>query len=124
SQPEWTMTLDQLLRRGTVTWHGVRLDQPDWSSTSHTLAATFRGPSGRQLSHVILSAWSERLTFALPAAAGGWRRWIDTAREPPGDMCEWGAAPPHQAETYDVAPRSLVVLVAADDPQRPSVNVA
>ena len=25
------MTLNQLLRRGTVTWHGVRLDQPDWS---------------------------------------------------------------------------------------------
>src|SRR5213593_1623517 len=91
SQPEWAMTLNELLCRGTVTWHGVRLDQPDWGSASHTLAATVRSPSGRQLFHVVLNAWSEPLTFALPSVEGGWRRWIDTSREPPCDICEWAA---------------------------------
>jgi isoamylase len=116
SQPEWAMTLNQLLRRGTVTWHGVRLGQPDWGPSSHTLAATIRSPSGSQLSHVVLNAWSEPLTFELPSAAGGWRRWIDTSREPPGDICEWGAAPLHPNLVYDVAPRSLVVLIATVHP--------
>ena len=28
----------ELLRRQPVTWHGVRLDEPDWSHDSHTIA--------------------------------------------------------------------------------------
>ena len=110
------MTLNQLLRRGTVTWHGVHLDQPDWSSASHTLAAAVRSPSGRQRLHVILNAWSEPLTFALPRVDGGWRRWIDTSYPPPGDICEWDATAPYPTDAYDVAPRSLVVLIATVDP--------
>ena len=103
----------QLLRRGAVTWRGVELNQPDWSAPSHTLAATVRSVSGRQLSHVGLNAWSEPLSFALPSVTGGWRRWIDTSQEPPDDICEWGAAPRHPAQVYGVAPRSLVVLIAS-----------
>jgi isoamylase len=116
SRPEWAMTLNELLRRGTVTWHGVKLDQPDWSSASHTLAAKVRSPSGRQRLHVILNAWSEPLTFALPRVDGGWRRWIDTSYPPPGDICEWDATAPYPTDVYDVAPRSLVVLIATVDP--------
>jgi len=116
SQPQWAMTLNQLLGRGTVTWHGVRLDQPDWGSVSHTLAATIRSPSGRQLLHFVLNSWSERLTFELPSVAGGWCRWIDTSREPPDDICEWGATAPHPRQAYDVSPRSLVVLTATVQP--------
>jgi isoamylase len=116
SQPEWAMTLNQLLRRGIVTWHGVRLDQPDWGPASHTLAFTVRSPSDRQLLHVLLNAWSERLTFELPSVAGGWRRWIDTSHEPPDDICEWGAAASHSTQAYEVAPRSLVVLTATLHP--------
>jgi glycogen operon protein len=119
ARPQWAMTLNQLLRLGTVTWHGVRLDQPDWGPSSHTLAATVRSTSGRQLFHVVLNAWSERLTFGLPSVAGGWRRWIDTSCEPPADICEWDAAPPHATPSYDVAPRSLVTLIATVDPTSP-----
>src|SRR5262249_15599701 len=113
SQPQWAMTLNQLLRRGKITWHGVRLEQPDWGSSSHTLAATVHTLNERQLLHVVLNAWSEPLTFALPSVEGGWRRWIDTSREPPEDVCEWGAASPHPTDSYDVAPRTLVILIAA-----------
>ena len=116
SQPQWAMTLNELLGRGTVAWHGVLLDQPDWGPSSHTLAATVRSPSGRQLLHFVLNAWSEPLTFALPSVDGGWRRWIDTSREPPDDICEWGAAASHPTQAYDVAPRSLVVLTATAHP--------
>ena len=42
------LTLNELLRRQPFTWHGVRLNAPDWSHESHTLAATvaLRGISG------------------------------------------------------------------------------
>jgi glycogen operon protein len=119
SRPEWAMTLNQLLRHGTVTWHGVRLDQPDWSPSSHTLAASVRSLSGRQLFHVVLNAWSEPLRFELPSVPDGWRRWIDTSREPPDDICEWAAAPSHPTLAYDVAPRSAVVLIHAVRPTSP-----
>src|SRR5262249_31360415 len=122
SQPEWTMTLNQLLHRGRITWHGVRLDQPDWGSASHTLAATVQSPSGRERRHIIRNAGSEPLTFSLPGG-GEWHRWVDTSREPPDDICEWDAAPPHPTRSYDVAPRSLVVLVATEDDQRPAARV-
>jgi isoamylase len=111
SRPEWAMTLNELLRLGTVTWHGVRLGQPDWGFTSHSLAAAVRSPSGRQLLHVLLNAWSEPLTFALPSVEGGWWRWIDTSRQAPDDICEWGAVSRHPNPTYDVSSRSLVVLI-------------
>jgi isoamylase len=64
----------------------------------------------------VLNAWSEPLTFELPSVARGWRRWIDTSRESPDDICEWGAAPLHPGLTYDVGPRSLVVLNATVQP--------
>ena len=36
------MTLNELLRQQSVQWHGVRLNAPDWSHESHTIAATVR----------------------------------------------------------------------------------
>jgi glycogen operon protein len=67
----------------------------------------------------VLNAWREPLRFELPPAPGGWRRWIDTSREPPEDVCEWAAAALHPAPAYDVAPRSVVVLIAATEPSSP-----
>jgi len=42
--------------------------------------------------------------------------WIDTSRESPDDICEWRAAPLHPGLTYDIGPRSLVVLNATVQP--------
>ena len=32
------MTLNQILHHARITWHGIKLDQPDWSDDSHSLA--------------------------------------------------------------------------------------
>lgn len=34
------MTLNELLRRPAIQWHGVKLNVSDWGDQSHTLAAT------------------------------------------------------------------------------------
>ena len=44
--------------------------------------------------HIILNAYWEPLDFELPILKNGrenWRRWIDTALDPPHEICEWNA---------------------------------
>ena len=108
-------SLNQLLRRAPIEWHGVALNHPDWSDHSHSIAFTLRSWRARLLLHGMLNAYWEPLTFELPpvSAEQGWRRWIDTALEAPDDICPWESAPVVRQPTYEVQPRSVVLLVLA-----------
>jgi glycogen operon protein len=107
------LSLNQFLREARIEWHGVRVGQPDWSPSSHSLAATVWRRDGESVMHFMLNAWREELEFELPRppATGGWRRWLDTGLPAPDDACEPQAAPPISARPYRVAPHSLVALV-------------
>jgi glycogen operon protein len=106
------ISLNQMLCDGTKAWHGVKLEQPDWSSGSHSLAFNADLPGHELTFHLILNAYWEPLDFELPILSSGerWRRWIDTALDPPQEIVEWQAAPPVPGYTYGAAPRSVVVL--------------
>ena len=109
------MTLNELLRRQPFQWHGVKLNAPDWSHESHTLAATVRLLGYPMLLHVIINAYWEALEFEVPALAEpqeSWRRCVDTYLGPPDDICGWTKAQSLQRPTCLVQPRSLVVLLA------------
>ena len=110
------MSLVQLLRDDQITWHGVELERPDWSPSSHSLAFTARTARDRALFHVLLNAYWEPLSFALPSVpgAGGspWRRWIDTGLDSPDDIVDREHAPQVQGHTYVAKPRSVVILCA------------
>jgi len=112
---EGTLSLNQLLRRAHIEWHGVALKRPDWGDHSHSLAFTHRSLRDRFLLHGILNAYWEPLTFELPPvpAEQGWRRCIDTALDSPDDICPWESAPVVRQATYEVQPRSVVVLALA-----------
>jgi isoamylase len=108
-------SLNQLLSRSRITWHGVALHQPDWSDRSHSLAFSLDSLSRRFVFHVMCSAYWERLTFALPEVEGSehaWRRCIDTALPSPDDISRFADAPVVVATEYTLQPRSLVVLTA------------
>jgi glycogen operon protein len=110
------MTLNELLHRVKVDWHGVRLDQPDWGTGSHSLAFTVRSLGERFLLHGMLNAYWEPLTFELPLASGNhkaWRRCIDTALPSPDDIKRWQDAPIVHASTYPVQPRSIALVARA-----------
>jgi isoamylase len=115
-EEEHGLTLNELLRRGQIRWHGVRLDQPDWGHHSRSLACTLRSIKGRFLIHLMINAYWEPLIFEVPlmaeSAASGWHRWIDTALDSPEDLCEWESAPVLTGASYLVQPRSVVVLFA------------
>ena len=105
------LTLDEFLTRARVEWHGVKLGQPDWGDSSHSLAFTLYGLNGRTVTHFILNAFWEPLTFELPPSlGGGWRRLIDTHLPSPQDIADRENAPQVPDSAYSVQPRSLVVL--------------
>jgi glycogen operon protein len=107
-----SMSLNELLRRARLTWHGVVLDRPDWSDSSHAIALTIESLRATFQLHVILNAYWEPLEFELPPDRGGasWRRCIDTAEASPDDINLWSQAPPFSAGVYRAHPRSVVVL--------------
>jgi pullulanase/glycogen debranching enzyme len=96
--------------------HGVRLNEPDLSSDSHSLAFTVRNKRRAVLFHVMFNAYWEPLSFELPSAGpdigAGWLRWIDTYRDAPDDVCDKPPASPVVGVSYTVQARSLVVLFA------------
>jgi len=119
------VSLNQLLRDSKHSWHGVKREQPDWSPWSRSLAFSAELPVQGLRFHLIVNAYWEPLDFELPLLSDTsetWRRWIDTALEPPEEIVEWQAAPPVHGQTYQAGARSVVVLVAglgfADAPAR------
>jgi isoamylase len=111
-----SLSLNEILRESNKAWHGVKLEQPDWSDSSHSLAISAEAPNKELLFHVILNAYWEPLEFELPHVGGdeahSWRRSIDTTLGTPHDIVEWDTAPTVPGRTYRVGPRSIVVLFA------------
>jgi glycogen operon protein len=114
------VALNQLIRQADLTWHGVRLHEPDWGHDSHSVAFTTRFANEPGLFHFILNAYWEPLEFELPPAAGGggnaWRRWIDTFLDSPHDIVDWERAPLVSGDRYRAEPRSVVMLFAGVEP--------
>jgi isoamylase len=119
SADRFDMTLQDLLRKQPIQWHGVRLNAPDWSENSHTIAATSALLWNKFLLHVMINAYWEFLEFELPPLSEAyepWRRYIDTFLVPPDDACPLEDSPIVRSMTYRVQPRSLVILFARTRP--------
>jgi glycogen operon protein len=110
------MSLNHLLRQARFGWHGVKLNQPDWSDHSHSLAFSAEIVRESLLLHVILNAYWEPLEFELPPIGNegkeAWRRWIDTALDSPNDIVQWQESPTVPGRTYRAEARSVIVLFA------------
>jgi glycogen operon protein len=108
------VSLNQLIREANKQWHGVRLNQPDWSPWSHSVALTAEIRKEKLRFHLVLNAYWEALDFELPPWDGrkenSWRRWIDTALDSPHDIVPWQEEVPVMGQTYRVEARSVVVL--------------
>jgi glycogen operon protein len=116
------LTLNQLLSRCRIDWHGVELDRPDWGHDSRSLALCFTSPGNRFRLHAMLNAYWGPLRFQLPPAPSGtratWRRWIDTALPTPEDIVPWETAQTVIDSSYLVQPRSVACLVTPGDGTR------
>ncbi len=116
------MSLTELRRRQPGQWHGVKLHQPDWGHTSHSLAVTVRLMGYPLSMHLIVNAYWEPLEFEVPPLDDPqepWRYCIDTYRDSPDDFHDWSEAPPFREQVCRVEPRSLVLLLGMETPTRP-----
>jgi len=97
-----------------ITYHGVRLNEPDWGDGSHSLAYELIHPETLEHVYIAFNAWWEPLEFELPPALAGheWRRLVDTALPSPDDYAEPPAALQMGQGAYHVQARSTAVLIA------------
>jgi glycogen operon protein len=107
---EERVSLTTLLQQANKAWHGVKLNQPDWSDGSRSVALCAELKREGLAFHLILNAFWEPLTFELPDGGEPWRRWIDTARPSPEDIVPWESSPVVKDATYRAEARSLVIL--------------
>jgi glycogen operon protein len=109
-------SLSRLIQGANKSWHGIKLNQPDWSDHSHSLAFCAEIRQEKLLVYLILNAYWEALSFELPLLKDltnkKWHRWIDTYFASPEDIVAWTAAPVVESDVYTAGPRSVVVLYA------------
>ena len=108
--------LERFLSEANKTWHGVKVGQPDWSPSSHSLAFSVELPSEKLMFYIAFNSYWNDLEFELPflehSAGNPWLRWIDTSLESPEDIVDWQSAESVPNLKYSVASRSVVVLFA------------
>jgi isoamylase len=108
------LSLNELIAQANKAWHGTRLNEPDWSDHSRSLAFSVELRPEQLRLHLVLNAYWEPLDFDLPSLGKGkassWRRWIDTAQDSPNDIVPWDQAPVVPSSSYHVAARSVVAL--------------
>ncbi|HEY7159691.1 MAG TPA: glycogen debranching protein GlgX, partial [Acidobacteriota bacterium] len=76
-----------------ITWHGIKLNQPDWGYDSHSLAFTLSGFGKENDIHTMINEWTSPLEFELPNLGKGqyWYRSVDTSLASPDDIAETGS---------------------------------
>jgi isoamylase len=98
--------------REDVHWYGTE-GGVDLSPESHSLAYCLEGDSlGDRDLYVMINAYWEPLSFRIQEGSPGeWKRSIDTAGTSPLDIAELGGESKVTSDHYEVAARSVVVLV-------------
>jgi isoamylase len=100
-----------------ITWHGARLNQPNWGDAgSRVLAFTIAGSEcGEPDLHAVLNMSDNPIRVELPRVIG--RRWhlaVDTAENSPADIVTRASQTVLAAPSYRVTARSVVVMEAYD----------
>jgi glycogen operon protein len=103
-----------------IQWHGLELNQPDWSSSyarvvAFTLAADDDWFTPEADLHVMFNMDDGAHEFAVPEVPD--RRWnvfADTSRPAPEDIAGEGEERPFEGERYLVNPRSVVILTSTE----------
>ncbi len=105
------LSLAEVISRSKVRWHGAKLNQPDWGTSSRSVAFTIE--TKEKWYHLIFNAFWEPIPFEIPELPVGfqpWNRIIDTDLQSPHDIGH--GVPLAKMASYDVQARSTVVLTS------------
>jgi glycogen operon protein len=109
------LSAEHYYQDGEIEWRSALGEVPDWNDPQqHALVCLIHEGEGRALL-LIFNAGAGPLSFVLPHSPAG-SRWClvaDTSCPPPGDLHPAGReAAVDQGRSYQVAPRSSVLLLA------------
>lgn len=115
ARDDFAMSLQELLDRRLITWHGIKLHEPDWSEHSHSIAFTVKAIGSDIALHYIMNAYEKPLTFELPRLSLNlkhyWKRWVDTSLPSPEDICPRNEAVEINEFVYTAAAHSGAILI-------------
>jgi glycogen operon protein len=109
----FALSREQFVNR--VSWHGVKVGDPDWTGHSRVLAFHLHGWHHHPDLYVMFNSHWESQRFNLPH--GGqwrWKRLVDTNLPSPDDIVEEAhAVALCPADHYIMSPRSAVILIGS-----------
>jgi isoamylase len=96
-----------------ITWHGVRLNKPDFGDNSHSLALELKSNLEGEHVFIMLNAFWKPLTFELPKPDAGhaWYRVVDTSLGEGKDYSQPGKSTRMDGSRYRLKDRSTAVMV-------------
>ncbi|MEN8138749.1 MAG: glycogen debranching protein GlgX [Bacteroidota bacterium] len=90
-----------------ISWHGTKVNEPDWSENSHSLGFEYHYPKRKERILVFMNMFWEDLEFEIPEAIyGKWNLQVDTSQDN-SDTCTLF----DNKKSIMVENRSIVVLI-------------
>ncbi|CAH0535196.1 Glycogen operon protein GlgX [Vibrio stylophorae] len=106
-------SLNDVVEKLNVAWHGIEPNRPDWAAHSHVVAVSMFSHRLYEYIYFIHNAYWDSLTFTLPHFDGcDWHLLINTANASPEDIYTLGTAPKVTERSLLVTGRSFVALVS------------
>ena len=59
-------SLHDIIAQSGIRWHGVKVNEPDWSEHSHAIAMESKQPTSKHVTYVVFNAYWQDLNFELP----------------------------------------------------------
>ncbi|MEJ2545344.1 MAG: hypothetical protein P8Y99_14850 [Calditrichaceae bacterium] len=108
--------VEEIDDKPAMSWHGFRMNRPDWSEKSKSLAVQYLAnqETGDCDMYLLFNADALGHSFALPKLTSGktWHRVLNTACDSPEDMVEPGSEISiNPQRSYRLAPYSVAVLI-------------
>jgi glycogen operon protein len=109
--------VEEIDKKPAMSWHGFKLEDPDWSESSKALAVHYRAnpQTGDCDIYLLFNADALGHSFALPKLSSGkmWYRVLNAACESPDDMVQPGSEINLKTQkSFRLAPNSVVVLIS------------
>jgi len=90
-----------------ITWHGIKLNEPNWSVNAHSLGFEYNFPEKNERILVLMNMYWEEQTFEIPKPKyGKWNLQFDTSQDN-SEVCSLINA----KENLTIEDRSIIVLI-------------
>lgn len=102
------LRLSHFLGEKDITWHGIELGKPDWSSKNRFLAFSLPDNKNKYELFIAFNAHFSDVTFALPNYP--WKCLFNTSNKPPEDFIPEESSPTISSDKFTLPSYSSLIL--------------